>query len=296
MQFTINQKQRLDYAIKAQYPQFSWTELQKLIQEGQVFILKSVPAPLSGGKILEHNPKKKSEIVNPGDKVRLVIKKEKKIIDKNAPTIPIVFQNKDFIVVNKPAGICVHSENEGTSLIDIVTGQYGHKLYAVHRLDKDTCGLIIFACTATTQRELQSLFKQREIVKKYYAVCISEHPKSKGIIEAALKNIHKAKKVKIITQADSKYALTQFELIKSFKTLHLYDIRIFTGRTHQIRVHMQMVGLPILGDIVYGDSVINKRYSCFVQQLQSYYLAFSFEKKEYEFKIDCELPIIKQLF
>lgn len=278
MVFINDIKQRIDYAIKKKIDNISWGDIHRLIKDGCIML---------NNKIC----KKKSTVVLPNDIVNIDdnIFDNVVLLDKDVHIeIKIIYQDDDMVVIDKPFDLSVYAKKAEESMIDILQYQLKTKLFLVHRLDKNTTGLMVLAKNLETHNWLQTLFKNRKINKKYYAMCVSLNPKINGYIEATLQNIHSLKKVKITSNAKSKYALTYFNLLKSKKNIHLYDIQIFTGRTHQIRVHMSSIGLLILGDEIYGDKKINKKYNIFTQQLQSYHLSFDLNNKHYDFTIPCQ--------
>lgn len=279
--FISDKKIRIDYLIKSYCKDLTWKQIYNYIENKLVSVNNNIV-------------NKKSTLVLPNQVV--VIKSNyndnllvnKQFVTEDKKYYDIVDENKYFVVVNKyPCINTVSSNITDISLFNLLENNLNQKLFLVHRLDKDTRGLIVFAKDLITQNKFNILFKSRKINKYYYAICVSKKPKTNGLIESYLKNTYKLKKV--IIENNGKYALTKFNILKSNNDIHLYDIQIFTGRTHQIRVHMSNLDMPILGDVVYGNNIFNKKYNCFVQQLQSYRLVFNFNNKTYDFKLPYQL-------
>jgi len=230
---------------------------------------------------------------------------------KNKPEI--IFENERFVAVNKPSGLLTipdrHDETIN-SLYKSLQQQY-EKIFIVHRLDKDTSGIILFAKDEATHKYLSQLFEQRN-VEKYY----------RGIIQGTLQNLpdgRQAKKGKIeepimehpsgkgmIVHAKGKPSLTEYEVLEEYGIYSLVQFQIHTGRTHQIRVHMKHLGHPIACDELYGDpkpillSSFKKKFKLSKHDeeerplltrlaLHSYELKFK-DQDNNEFALKAELP------
>jgi 23S rRNA pseudouridine1911/1915/1917 synthase len=165
----------------------------------------------------------------------------------------IIFENEQFIAINKPSGLLSIPDRIGeeASLKKILIGKYG-SIYTVHRLDKDTSGIIIFAKDEATHKQLSQLFEGREMEKYYLGLVYGSMINPSGSIDAPIME-HPGKTSKMMTHAKGKPSLTDYEVIESFKLFSWLQFRIYTGRTHQIRVHMQHLGHPIVCDELYGD-------------------------------------------
>ncbi len=185
----------------------------------------------------------------------------------------IVYEDKDLLILNKPTGLITHPKNI-TDIQDSVTGwlidnrpelkNVGEPFVAsgkeiprvgvVHRLDKDTSGLLIVAKSNEAFFYLKNLFQNRKI-RKYYLVLVNGRPKEpKGMISAPLGRIGLKRTTKIFGKklVDQKETLTEYKTTRGFKNYTLLDIILHTGRTHQIRVHLNSIGTPVAGDKVYG--------------------------------------------
>lgn len=167
--------------------------------------------------------------------------------------LDILFENEQFIALNKPSGLLSIPDRLGQeiSLKDLLKQQYGN-IYTVHRLDKDTSGAIVFAKEETAHKELSSLFEGREVAKYYLGLVNGTLMNPSGSIDAAIME-HPGKATKMLTHVKGKASLTDYEVLESFRLYSWLQFRIHTGRTHQIRVHMQHIGHSIVCDEVYGD-------------------------------------------
>lgn len=165
----------------------------------------------------------------------------------------IIFENEDFIAVNKASGLLSIPDRIGEeiSLKNILKAKYGN-IYTVHRLDKDTSGVIVFAKTEEAHKELSQLFEGREMEKYYAGLVYGNMHHSSGSIDAPIME-HPGKVSKMMTHAKGKASLTDYEVLESFRLFSWVKFRIYTGRTHQIRVHMQHIGHSIVCDEIYGD-------------------------------------------
>jgi 23S rRNA pseudouridine955/2504/2580 synthase/23S rRNA pseudouridine1911/1915/1917 synthase len=178
----------------------------------------------------------------------------------------IIFENDSFVAVNKPAGLLSIPDREQTqtSLKDILLEKYG-SIFTVHRLDKDTSGIIIFAKTEAAHKYFSQLFEERQI-EKYYQGLVHGIPANKeGTIDAPIAE-HGVQKGLYIVHRRGKPSVTDYEVIESHKSFSLLQFQLHTGRTHQIRVHCQNIGHPLACDELYGDgkpvllSSIKKKY------------------------------------
>jgi 23S rRNA pseudouridine1911/1915/1917 synthase len=167
--------------------------------------------------------------------------------------LDIVFENDLFIAVNKPSGLLSIPDRLGQeiSLKDILKEKYG-AIYTVHRLDRDTSGIIVFAKTEEGHKQLSLLFEGREMEKYYVGLVYGNMMTPKGSIDAPIME-HPGKTTKMVTHAKGKISLTDYEVLESFRLYSWVQFRIHTGRTHQIRVHMKHIGHSIVCDELYGD-------------------------------------------
>lgn len=243
---------RLDQFLALVYPEYSRSSYQNLIENGLV--------------LLDNNPVKKSSTkVKTGQEFTIIIPPPEplEIEPENVP-LEIYYEDEDLAVIYKPPGMVVHPSVGHTSgtLVNALlyhfknVSQYQGKERAgiVHRLDKDTAGLLIVAKTEFAHKELQKMFKDREIDKKYKAIVSGLVKKEHGLINLPIgRSIYNRQKMGTVA-INVKDALTEYWVEKRFEkhNLTLVDIKLHTGRTHQIRVHFSVIGHPLFNDFVYG--------------------------------------------
>ena len=166
----------------------------------------------------------------------------------------IIFENDDFVAINKEPGVLSipdrHDETQ-LSLYTILTQKYG-RIFIVHRLDRDTSGLILFAKNEGTHKYLSRLFEQRNIQKKYLGIVRGSMPEKTGSVDEPIAE-HPVKKGVMSVSKKGKPSLTNYEVLEDYGIYSLVQFEIQSGRTHQIRVHTKYIGHPIICDEVYGD-------------------------------------------
>ena len=178
----------------------------------------------------------------------------------------ILFENDALIVLNKPAGLLSVPDRKQSSpsLKDLLIVRYG-QIFTVHRLDRETSGVIVFAKNAETHRYLSGIFEKREVKKIYSGLVTGTLITASGLIEEPIAE-HPAKDGSMMIHRKGKPAVTGFEVLQDFGRYSLVKFDLFTGRTHQIRVHMKHIGHPIVCDDLYGDgkpilvSSLKKKY------------------------------------
>lgn len=168
-------------------------------------------------------------------------------------SIDIILETPDFVAVNKPTGLLSIPDRMGVeiSLKDLLRQKYG-QIYTVHRLDKDTSGIILFAKNEISHKSLSALFESREMEKFYVGLVQGQMMNPSGSIDAAIME-HPGKTTKMMTHVKGKPSLTDYEVQEQFRLYSWVRFQIHTGRTHQIRVHMQHIGHSIVCDEIYGD-------------------------------------------
>lgn len=167
--------------------------------------------------------------------------------------VDIILENDQFIAINKPSGLLSIPDRLGQeiSLKDILKEKKG-SIYTVHRLDRDTSGIIVFAKTEEAHKQLSQLFEGREMEKYYLGLVYGTMINPSGNIDAPIME-HPGKTSKMMTHAKGKPSSTDYTVLESFRLFSWVEFRIHTGRTHQIRVHMQHIGHSIVCDEIYGD-------------------------------------------
>lgn len=196
-----------------------------------------------------------------------------KPVDKIAFNRQIIYEDSHVLIVNKPSGLLVHGDenekkvtlqNEVLSYL-IQNGEYNTDMVGftpapAHRLDRNTSGLIIFAKDLPSLQVLEKLFKDKNDISKEYYALVAGHTEEKGTIDLPLLKDEKAKTVKV-SYKNGQVAKTVYQTERHFHDSSLLRVNILTGRTHQIRVHMQAIDHPVIGDNKYGDFSINKKYA-----------------------------------
>ena len=164
-----------------------------------------------------------------------------------------IFENENFIAINKPSGLLSIPDRKqsGISLKDMLIQQYG-EIFTVHRLDKETSGVIVFAKDEQTHKQLSELFEGRDVEKYYVGLVHGKMINEQGSVDAPVTE-HPVKKGKMITNKKGKPSLTDYEVLENFRLFSWIKFRLHTGRTHQIRVHMQHIGHSIVCDELYGS-------------------------------------------
>jgi 23S rRNA pseudouridine1911/1915/1917 synthase len=244
-------EERLDKFLVACLPDFSRSRLQALIKAGLVTV--DGHAVSKAGQILDHEAQIEVCIPPP---------EPSELIPESIP-LDILFENQDFLVVNKPAGMVVHPAAGHTSgtLVHAALAHVpdiqgvGGKLRPgiVHRLDKDTSGLILIAKNDQAHRWLQSQFRDRKVDKTYLALVDGAPPTKQGRIEAAIgRDPAHRKKLAVVPPGKGRLAISEFRTLEAFSDHTLLEVHPITGRTHQIRLHLAYLGCPITGDSVYG--------------------------------------------
>ena len=165
----------------------------------------------------------------------------------------ILFENEDFIALNKPAGTLSIPDREGKepSLKSLLREKYGN-IFTVHRLDRETSGVIVFAKHEEAHKYFSKIFEERSVEKIYQGIVQGAPPEQKGSIDLPIME-HPAKPGTMVVNKKGKPSLTDYEVIETAGPYSLLQFRIHTGRTHQIRVHLQALGHPIACDDLYGD-------------------------------------------
>ncbi len=242
---------RLDKAVSQICEDLSRSSAQQLIDDGNILI----------------NGKKanKKDTVKIGDLILVSLPEPKELsIDAEDIPLDIVYEDEHLLVVNKPKGMVVHpaAGNYNGTLVNALLFHCGDSLSGingvirpgiVHRIDKDTSGLLIVAKTDAAHRGLAEQIKEHSFKRVYRTVVVGNIKDDTGTINAPIGRHPKDRKKQAVTDKNSRNAVTHYEVLERFKGFTYLKVTLETGRTHQIRVHMSYRGNPVAGDIVYGN-------------------------------------------
>ncbi len=261
---------RLDKLLALHFPEHSRTYFQYLIDQGCILV--------------NGLPLKKRDKPKPGDEIEVcfLLTPELKVEPEAIP-LEILYEDEFLLAVNKPAGMVVHPAP------GISSGTFANALLyhcktlqpekddlrpgIVHRLDKDTTGLLLAAKTAEAHHKLVSLFAERSVEKHYLAITVGNP--GEGWIDAPIGR-HPVNRTQMTIRPDGgKEAKSHCTILAKTEQLSLVKVRIITGRTHQIRVHLKHRNAPVLGDQTYGSDKANKSYHVNRQMLHAYQISFS---------------------
>ncbi len=278
---------RLDVYLVEMSPQYSRSYLSKMVAQGNVLV---------NGVI----PRKRGQILEIEDTVSLTIIPMDDHLSSPKPEkmdLKLVLDDQEILVIDKPPGLTVHPGfgHTGGTLVNGVLG-LGYDLPniagvtrpgIVHRLDKDTSGLIVLSKTEHSYKYMTKQFKERSVEKTYFAIIKGRLSSSKGIIDAPIgRNPNNRQKMAIVN--GGKEAITEFEVLSYIDNYTFVKVHPITGRSHQIRVHFSSLGHPILGDKAYGRDNVNRSSRLFLHAKQ---LVFSHPASKEMIKVSSELPI-----
>ena len=257
VEVTTNElNQRIDNFLLRRCPGVPRTHIYKTIRKGEVRVDGKRVKPtrkLAVGEKVRIPPmrfKSSQRVRVPDDAVRAVLDS-------------IIFDHADFLVLNKPPGLAVHAgSGVPYGLIDALQqGLDAPTLELTHRLDKDTSGALLVARNAGTNRQLQDLFRDRRVDKRYQALVDGHWPEALSELNAPLlKNTERAGERKVVVDPAGQSALTHVAVVQRFRDSTLLDVVLETGRTHQIRVHVSHAGHAVVGDTRYGNNARNARF------------------------------------
>ncbi len=210
--------------------------------------------------------------------------------------LDIVYEDNDIMIINKPSGVVVHpgNGNYDNTLVNglmfyadnLSDGYEEYRPGIVHRIDKDTSGLIIVAKNNKTQEILGDYFKNHSIKREYIALIHGVLESDSAVIDAPIGRDETSRKMMKVTSKNSKSAITHLKVLKRYKNFTLVKLRLETGRTHQIRVHMKYIGHPIYNDPIYS----NDKATEFGQFLHSYSMEFIHPITKEKMYFECDLP------
>ena len=276
---------RLDAYISSKEENMSRTNIQRLIEEGNVLVNEKKEKP--------------SYKIQLNDNIEINMPAPKEVdIKPQDISIDIVYEDDDIVVVNKPKGLVVHPANgnpDGT-LVNAIMAKCKSSLSGiggelrpgiVHRLDKDTSGLLIIAKNDKAHINMSEQIKNRNVKKIYIALVKGIVKENEATINMPIGRSTKDRK-KMAVRKDGKEAVTHFRVIKRYDKYTLLELKIDTGRTHQIRVHMAEIGHPVVGDMVYSNG--KNEFGVEGQMLHAKSLDFKHPITGKEMHVEAELP------
>ncbi|MFI5335027.1 MAG: RluA family pseudouridine synthase [Chlamydiales bacterium] len=275
---------RLDTLLTQRFSNYSRTYFQYLIGQSCVLI---------DGQSL-----KKREKLREGDELEIcfLLTPEISLVPENIP-LEILYEDTHLLAINKPAGMVVHpapghfSGTFANALLfhckNLKNEPGNLRPGIVHRLDKETTGVLLAAKTAEAHQKLVALFAGRAIQKKYLAIC-SGTPKE-GKIDAPIARNPKRRQ-EMTVSPEGKEAISVIHLVEKRGNLSLIEVELITGRTHQIRVHLKHVGHPVIGDPVYGSQALNEKYGIQRQLLHAHRILFTHPITHQQLAIEAPIP------
>lgn len=282
-----NENIRLDIFVSELYSDLSRSYIQKLVKEKQITV--------------NNKMEKNKYLVQSGDEIVVNIPEAKELIveAQNIP-IEIVYEDEDLIVINKQQGMVVHPApgNYDNTLVNAIMYHCKDKLSSingvirpgiVHRIDKNTSGLLVIAKNDISHRSLAEQFKEHTVVRKYVAVVRGRVKENRAIIDAPIKR-HPTNRLKMATSEDGRNAITHIKVIERFSDDSYIEARLETGRTHQIRVHLSYINHPLVGDVVYGPKSGGTKFNLAGQVLHAKTLGFIHPTRNEFIEFNSELP------
>src|SRR5437763_2935537 len=280
---------RLDLYLTSILTGVSRTTVQQLIVDGEVLV--------------NGHTDKSAYTLRIGDEVQVMsLNMHNKTANIEPQSLPldVVYEDKDLLVVNKAVGMVVHPApgHHDDTLVNALIARYPdiqredseQRPGIIHRLDKDTSGLIIIARNAVTHSALADQMKRHEIVKRYLALVEGVVAIDQGSIDAPIGRNPRHRQQMAITAVRSREARTHFRVQERFNRHTLLLLELETGRTHQIRVHLKAIGHPIVGDPVYGSGSINRGLTIKRQFLHAYQLKFTHPTTGNVVNLEAPLP------
>ena len=281
-----NANWRLDKIVAKKMPEFSRTRIQEMINHGLVLVNQKMEKPSYKIKI--------------GDQLEIIVV-DNTDLDLEPENIPlnIVYEDNDIIVVDKPSGMIVHPSPgivHGTLVnallyhCDDLSGINGvNRPGIVHRIDKETSGLLVVAKNDHAHRMLSQQLRNHDMTRSYIALVHGLIPHQHGKVDAPIGRDSKDRQKMAVTMHNSKRAVTNFTVLRRYRSMSLIECRLETGRTHQIRVHMSYIGYPVYGDPKYGWRKDDQTYGQFlhakklgfIHPTTNKYMEFESELPEY---------------
>ncbi|MFQ6791267.1 MAG: RluA family pseudouridine synthase [Thomasclavelia sp.] len=277
---------RLDKVIAKRLPEYSRTRIQEMINLGNVLV--------------NHKKEKANYKIKMGDLIEIeVLPNQDLAIEAEDIPLKIVYEDNDLIVVDKPSGMIVHPSPgivHGTLVNALLyhcqdlSGINGvNRPGIVHRIDKETSGLLVVAKNDHAHRVLSQQLKNHDMTRSYIALVHGLIPHQYGKVDAPIGRDNKDRQKMAVTSANSKHAVTNFTVLRRYRSMSLIECRLETGRTHQIRVHMSYIGYPVYGDPKYGwrkddltyGQFLHAKKLGFIHPTTNRYMEFESELPEY---------------
>ncbi len=279
--------ERLDRFLAARFPEHSRSRLQRLVQNGHI--------------TLNGQPARKSATLHAGDRLELTWPEERPLtLDAEQIELPVLYEDGDLLVINKPAGLSVHPGagiRSGT-LVNALLGYDPERFRRmldeeerpgiVHRLDKDTTGVLVVARTPTAKAALGRAFAERQVSKVYLALVHGRLPQAELRVETLIGRHPVHRKKMAVVEQRGKQAISTFRELASSAAASLIEARIVTGRTHQVRVQLQHLDCPVIGDAVYGRR--RAELTAERQLLHAWKLAFHHPRTGKELAFSAPIP------
>ncbi len=276
---------RLDVFLTAMLDTMSRSAVARLLETGAV--------------TLDGMPCKKNRKVTAGEEYSVVLPELKELcVEAEDIPLDVVYEDDDVLVINKPKGMVVHPApgNHTGTLVNALLYYCKDKLSGiggvirpgiVHRIDKDTSGLLAVAKNDTAHVGLSAQLQDHSMYRIYYAVVIGTPRTNEGVVDAPIGRSSSDRKKMAVTER-GKPAVTHFKVLRQFSGYSLLECRLETGRTHQIRVHMAHIGHPVLGDEVYGGK--RQGFDVSGQCLHAKTLCFTHPVTNNAVEVSCDLP------
>lgn len=278
---------RIDAVLADLMEDISRSSIQKLIEEGSVFV-NGDPVKIKKRKLKE------------GDLIKIALREEGQFfVEPENISLDIIYEDEDLMVVDKPAGMVVHPAigNLKGTLVNAISFHCKGRLSRingdirqgiVHRLDKDTSGLLVIAKTDTAHAALACQFASRS-VKRIYKGIVYGYPKNeRGTVDAAIGRDYKNRLRMAVVESGGRAAVTHYRVLENLREFSFVEAELVTGRTHQIRVHMAYIGHPLLGDTLYGPK--KQRFDVKRQMLHAVTLGFIHPSTGQYMQFDSPLP------
>jgi 23S rRNA pseudouridine955/2504/2580 synthase len=283
----VGAEEKVSRVISREIKNISYSNIQKLFRKKDIKI---------NGKRVNSDM-----LVYNGDEIVVYVTDEMTAV--KSKKIDVVFEDSNIIVVNKPIKMEVESVSDEANLTHHVNvylaGKKEKPAKAVHRLDRNTKGLVVFAKNDKSYNELYKAFKNRTIKKYYEAIVVGVLPKEQDTMVAYLKKDKDKSysEVSLTPKAGYEKIITKYSVIFSTEDRTYVEVELVTGKTHQIRAHFDAIGHPLVGDGKYGKNQVNKKFREKTQQLLAKKIVFSFEKGSHLYylnnkKIECKDSLI----